>query len=140
VLRNVWFAGTKLIAIPCFLFYGWLTDRLGNRFYVCFTVMVGRDTALGQDKLTTQVWALVPCGILAVHPKNFNLMTFAWFMTDTFVITPILFPWFNEVCKANAEERAIVISTANLVFYIFNAWLPVVVFPQVEAPRFSESH
>ncbi len=33
----------------------------------------------------------------------------------------------NEICGADAEERALVIGTMNAVAYAFNAWLPLLV-------------
>lgn len=46
--------------------------------------------------------------------------------------------WANEICNNDAEERAIVIGIMNSVAYAFNAWLPIVVFPAKEAPRFKK--
>lgn len=138
----MWFAATKCIAIPCFLFYGWLTDKVGSRFWVCFVVMVSYVSIGLILRLIAnyQCWAMIPTGIIAVHPlNNWNLMVFAWFMTDTYVVTPILFPWFNEICKGDAEARAVIIAAANLLFYIFNSFLPVIIFPQTTAPRFCKS-
>jgi ACS family pantothenate transporter-like MFS transporter len=44
--------------------------------------------------------------------------------------------WANEICGADAEERAIVIGVMNSVGYAFNAFVPLLTYPQVDAPKF----
>ncbi|KAI1392784.1 MFS general substrate transporter [Hypoxylon trugodes] len=49
---------------------------------------------------------------------------------------PLSMSWANEICGADAEERSIVIGIMNSMGYAFNAWVPLLTFPQVDAPRF----
>lgn len=42
----------------------------------------------------------------------------------------------SEICSADAEERAIVLGIMNAFGYAVNAWLPYLVFPAVDAPKF----
>ncbi|KAI0149924.1 MFS general substrate transporter [Hypoxylon sp. NC0597] len=49
---------------------------------------------------------------------------------------PLSMSWANEICGADAEERAIVIGIMNSMGYAFNAWVPLLTFPQVDSPRF----
>ena len=49
---------------------------------------------------------------------------------------PLAMSWTNEICSGDAEERALVIGIINAAGYAFNAWLPLLTYPQVEAPRF----
>jgi ACS family pantothenate transporter-like MFS transporter len=49
---------------------------------------------------------------------------------------PLSMSWANEICGADAEERALVIGIMNAAGYAFNAWLPYLTFPTVDAPRF----
>jgi ACS family pantothenate transporter-like MFS transporter len=44
--------------------------------------------------------------------------------------------WANEICGADAEERALVLGIMNASGYAFNAWLPVLTYPVKDAPRF----
>lgn len=44
--------------------------------------------------------------------------------------------WANEICSSDAEERTIVLGLMNAAGYAFNAWLPLLTYPQVESPRF----
>lgn len=44
--------------------------------------------------------------------------------------------WANEICGADAEERAVVIGVMNSMGYAFNAFVPLLTYPQTDAPRF----
>lgn len=44
--------------------------------------------------------------------------------------------WANEICGGDAEERALVLGIMNASGYAFNAWLPILTYPAVQAPRF----
>lgn len=43
------------------------------------------------------------------------------------------------MCAGDNEERALVISSMNGMQYAFDAWLPIVIFPQTMAPSFRKS-
>ncbi|RYD23865.1 MAG: hypothetical protein EOP88_02385 [Verrucomicrobiaceae bacterium] len=44
--------------------------------------------------------------------------------------------WANEICGADAEERTIVIGVMNSMGYAFNAFVPLLTYPQTDAPKF----
>ncbi|EXJ70701.1 uncharacterized protein A1O5_05691 [Cladophialophora psammophila CBS 110553] len=44
--------------------------------------------------------------------------------------------WAHEICTDDNEERAIVVGTMNELAYVFQAWLPLVVWQQIDAPRY----
>ncbi|KAF7586074.1 hypothetical protein BBP40_009605, partial [Aspergillus hancockii] len=44
--------------------------------------------------------------------------------------------WAHEICSEDNEERALVIGSMNEMAYVFQAWLPLVVWQQVEGPRY----
>ena len=44
--------------------------------------------------------------------------------------------WANEICGGDAEERALVLGIMNASGYAFNAWLPILTYPAIQAPRF----
>ncbi|KAF7535687.1 hypothetical protein G7054_g5163 [Neopestalotiopsis clavispora] len=49
---------------------------------------------------------------------------------------PLAMSWANEICGADAEERAVVLGVMNALGYAFNAWVPLLTYPQVDAPAF----
>lgn len=44
--------------------------------------------------------------------------------------------WAHEICASNNEERAIVVGTMNAMAYVLQAWLPLIVWQQVDAPQY----
>jgi MFS transporter, ACS family, pantothenate transporter len=44
--------------------------------------------------------------------------------------------WAHEICTEDNEERALVVGTMNEMAYVFQAWLPLIVWQQVDAPRY----
>lgn len=46
--------------------------------------------------------------------------------------------WAHEICKDDNEERAIVIGSMNEMAYVLQAWLPLLVWQQVDAPQYQK--
>jgi hypothetical protein len=44
--------------------------------------------------------------------------------------------WAHEICSEDNEERSLVIGSMNEMAYVFQAWLPLVVWQQVDAPEY----
>ncbi|KAF2707101.1 MFS general substrate transporter [Pleomassaria siparia CBS 279.74] len=44
--------------------------------------------------------------------------------------------WAHEICTHDNEERAIVIAFMNEFAYVLQAWLPLIVWQQIEAPQY----
>ncbi|GMG02506.1 unnamed protein product [Aspergillus oryzae var. brunneus] len=44
--------------------------------------------------------------------------------------------WAHEICSSDNEERSLVIGSMNEMAYVFQAWLPQVVWQQVDAPQY----
>ncbi|KAL8793243.1 MAG: hypothetical protein Q9195_004179 [Heterodermia aff. obscurata] len=44
--------------------------------------------------------------------------------------------WAHEICADDNEERAIVVATMNEMAYVLQAWLPLIVWQQVDAPEY----
>ncbi|KAI9741680.1 MAG: hypothetical protein M1834_000065 [Cirrosporium novae-zelandiae] len=66
-----------------------------------------------------------------------GLSYFAYFIYRLYVpFGPLSMSWANEICSSDAEERAIVIGVMNSVAYAFNAWVPLLSFPQKEGWQF----
>ncbi|KAL7620337.1 hypothetical protein AAE478_009331 [Parahypoxylon ruwenzoriense] len=75
--------------------------------------------------------------VLAIWNIPDGLKWFAFLLQRASVpYGPLSMSWANEICGADAEERAIVIGIMNSMGYAFNAWVPILTYPQVDAPRF----
>ena len=51
-------------------------------------------------------------------------------------ISGLTFAWAHEICSDDNEERALVTGSMNEMAYVFQAWLPLLIWQQVEAPRY----
>ncbi|KAA8575838.1 hypothetical protein EYC84_004927 [Monilinia fructicola] len=120
-LRNVIPSGASLISAFCVILWGFGADYTGSRF----AFVIGPLT-----------YGLIPNGILAVWPKSVKLKEFAFLTNGAQIMTAVFYAWANEICAGDSEERAIVISSMNGLQYAVAAWLPIVIFPQTEAPTF----
>lgn len=48
----------------------------------------------------------------------------------------LIYAWATEICSDDTEERAIVIGTMNTMASVVQVWLPLLIWQQVEAPRY----
>ncbi|KAH8174155.1 major facilitator superfamily protein [Sarocladium implicatum] len=55
-------------------------------------------------------------------------------------ISGLTFAWAHEICAASNEERALVTGTMNEMAYVIQAWLPLVIWQQVEAPEYPKGY
>ncbi|KAH6889274.1 pantothenate transporter liz1 [Thelonectria olida] len=55
-------------------------------------------------------------------------------------ISGLTFAWAHDICKDDNEERALVTGTMNEMAYVFQAWLPLLIWQQVEAPRYPKGY
>ncbi|KAK4569375.1 hypothetical protein LTR86_003138 [Recurvomyces mirabilis] len=57
-----------------------------------------------------------------------------------FGLSGMIMAWAHEVCTKDNEERALVIATMNEMAYVVQAWLPLIVWQQVDAPRYHKGY
>ncbi|THH29470.1 hypothetical protein EUX98_g4717 [Antrodiella citrinella] len=50
-------------------------------------------------------------------------------------LSGLILAWTNELTGYDNEKRSFVVACCNTFAYVFQAWLPIVIFPQVEQPR-----
>ena len=51
-------------------------------------------------------------------------------------LSGLIMTWAHEICSSDNEERAIVVATMNEMAYVLQAWLPLIVWQQVDAPQY----
>lgn len=49
-----------------------------------------------------------------------------------------MFSWAHEICSADNEERALTLASMNELAYVFQAWLPLIVWQQIDAPQYQK--
>ena len=60
---------------------------------------------------------------------------FTKFLCATADISP---SWAHEICAGDTEERAIVVASMNEMAYVLQAWLPLLVWQQIDAPQYQK--
>lgn len=50
--------------------------------------------------------------------------------------TPILISWATRLNAADASVRQLLVATANVVSYAWVLWVPLVLFPTYDAPKY----
>ncbi|KAE9968868.1 hypothetical protein BLS_005635 [Venturia inaequalis] len=55
-------------------------------------------------------------------------------------LSGLCFAWAHELCSEDNEERAIVVATMNEMAYVLQAWLPLIVWQQVDAPEYRKGY
>lgn len=56
------------------------------------------------------------------------------------MIKLIINRWAHEICTHDNEERAIVTGAMNQMSYFFQIWIPLLVWQQVDAPRYIKGY
>lgn len=55
-------------------------------------------------------------------------------------LSGLIMAWGHEICSDDNEERALVIGTMNEMAYVFQAWLPLIVWQQIDAPEYHKGY
>ncbi|CAI7603487.1 unnamed protein product [Penicillium manginii] len=55
-----------------------------------------------------------------------------------FGLSGLLMAWAHEICSEDNEERSLVIGSMNEMAYVFQAWLPLLVWQQVDGPKYQK--
>ncbi|KAL4880629.1 major facilitator superfamily domain-containing protein [Aspergillus karnatakaensis] len=55
-------------------------------------------------------------------------------------VSSVLYGWVNVIYRENVEERAVVLVLITAVSTHWNAWIPLLVYPTVEGPRFPKGY
>lgn len=64
----------------------------------------------------------------------FCLQYFGWAMA------PVLYSWQNDICRHDAQIRAVVLVWMNMLAQSTTAWTSVLVWKTVEAPRYLKGY
>lgn len=107
-------------------------------FYSLF-IGFGADLFLGRPTAITlaSVYNLTGLIILSIWTVPESAKWFA-FSTNysAFAVSPVLFGWVNSILRNNTEERALTLVFMTVIGQSTNVWIPLLVYPTVEAPKF----
>ncbi|RDW22826.1 major facilitator superfamily domain-containing protein [Yarrowia lipolytica] len=88
-----------------------------------------------------ELWVIIGAVILAVWYVPESAKWLAW-CTSYFALSmsASLYSWINDICRHNAQERAIILLLVNTVAQTCQTWTSVLVFKTVESPRFLKGY
>ncbi|KAL7929315.1 major facilitator superfamily domain-containing protein [Trichoderma chlorosporum] len=125
---NVYPTITTAITVVTTLIYAWTSDTIfrGERWPPI--VFAGIINIITNASLT--IWNIPlgwkwACFFLAGFGGGISGLTFAW---------------AHEICTEDNEERALVTGSMNEMAYVVQAWLPLLIWQQVEAPEYPKGY
>ncbi|RYO67490.1 hypothetical protein AA0113_g4634 [Alternaria arborescens] len=121
---NTYPTTTNAVQVVTTVLYAWTSDSIlkGSRwqpivFGGCMNIICSTSLAIWDIPIKWK-WA---CYILSGFGGGLSGLCFAW---------------AHEICTHDNEERAIVVAAMNEMAYVLQAWLPLLVWKQVEAPQY----
>ncbi|KAK1516865.1 pantothenate transporter [Colletotrichum costaricense] len=101
---------------------GWLSDATGSRV---LTVMFVQAMVLVSN-IILSIWNVPKAALFA-----------AFYLSYTGgAAQPIVISYGHEITQSNANLRQLLVATGNIFTYTFSAWMPVVLFPTYDAPKY----
>ncbi|KAL2846993.1 major facilitator superfamily domain-containing protein [Aspergillus pseudodeflectus] len=121
---NLYPSGTYAVQVITTLAYAWLSDSLfrGRRWP---PILCGGLVDLA---------CAVPLAIWNISAGGKWTCYILW--GAGYGLSGLCLAWAQEICSDDNEERALVVATMNTMSHVFQAWLPQLVWQQVDAPKY----
>lgn len=137
----LWIKSLHRFDVPTINNLGTIAPALGI-FYVLF-INFSADLFLGRPGAITLacVWNGIGLIILTIWDVPEAAKWFA-FSTNyaNVAVSSVLYGWANIILRHNVEERALTLIMMTAIATSTNAWIPLLVFPTVESPRFPKGY
>jgi len=120
---NTYPLGIYSVQIVTTLIYAWWSDTVQSRW---------------PPILFAGVWSIITYSVLAATPVYTHIArrwTFYYFTGCLGGLAGVIMSWVTELTGHDNEKRAFVIASCNTFSYVIQAWLPIVITPQVQQPR-----
>ena len=121
---NVYPTTQYAVQVVTTLFYAWTSDSLFRGARWPAMIIGGCMNIICYVSLA--IWN-IPTGW---HWASYILAGFGGGLSG------LCFAWAHEICADDNEERALVTATMNEMAYVCQAWLPLIVWQQVDAPMY----
>jgi len=111
-------------------------------FYVLFICFMS-DLMLGPAWAITvsHIWNIMGLIILLIWNVPESALWFAFMTTYSSVaMSSVLYGWINSQLRASPGERSFALVLMNAVSQSTTAWTAILVYPTVEAPRFTKGY
>jgi hypothetical protein len=107
--------------------------------FICF----GADLFLGRAGAVTlaHTWNLIGLIILIVWDVPKSAKWFAFNTTYSSVaMSSVLYGWANDILRHDPDVRSFMLIAMNYISQSTTAWIPLLVYKTVEAPRFTKGY
>ncbi|KAF7556552.1 hypothetical protein G7Z17_g1348 [Cylindrodendrum hubeiense] len=119
---NVLPTGGNAVAIVVTIFWGILADRTGKRLILINSLVL----LMILSNILLSVWNIPKAGLMFAY-----YLSYAGSAT-----TPVLIAWGAELNASNPNLRQLLVATSNIVSYAWVLWVPLVLFPTYDAPKY----
>ncbi|KAI0483391.1 major facilitator superfamily domain-containing protein [Xylariaceae sp. FL0804] len=114
-------AGNALSIVAAFAF-GLFADASGHRLAALIVIQL----LVMLSNILLSVWSI---------PKP--ALLFAFYLSYVGAgAQPIVIAWGNELNKGDDNLRQLLVATGNLFSYCFMTWMPLIIFPTYDAPKY----
>lgn len=121
---NVYPTATYAVAVVTTLAYAWSSD----------TFLRG---ARWPPMIFGAAMNIITCASLAIWDISEGWRWACYILAGCgYGLSGLCFAWAHEICADDNEERALVTATMNEIAYVCQAWIPLVIWQQVDAPRY----
>ncbi|KAI0819272.1 MFS general substrate transporter [Trametes gibbosa] len=120
---NTYPLGIQAVQVITTLVYAWWSDIMRARW---------------PPMLFAGTWNMITSIVLASTPLYEHITrrwVFYYFTQCQGGLSGLILAWANELTGHDNEKRSFVVASCNMFAYVVQAWLPIIIFPQVEQPR-----
>ncbi|KAI9000475.1 MFS general substrate transporter [Trametes punicea] len=120
---NTYPLGIQAVQVVTTLIYAWWSDIVRARW---------------PPMIFAGIWSMITCIVLAASPLYEHITRrwiFYYFTGVAGGLSGLILAWANELNGHDNEKRSFIVASCNMFAYVMQAWLPIVIFPQVEQPR-----
>ncbi|KAF5517640.1 Pantothenate transporter liz1 [Colletotrichum aenigma] len=119
---NIYPTGGSALNIVVTVIWGIIADHTGQNYVMIVTV----QAFMILSNILLSVWTI---------PKG--ALMFAYYLSYAgSSATPVLISWANRLNAGDPSVRQLLVATANVVSYAFVLWVPLVLFPTYDAPKY----
>ncbi|TQN64787.1 Pantothenate transporter liz1 [Colletotrichum shisoi] len=119
---NIYPTGGSALNIVATVIWGIIADHTGQNYLMIIIV----QALMILSNILLSVW-YIPKGALM----------FAYYLSYAgSAATPVLISWANRLNAGDPSLRQLLVATANVVSYAWVLWVPLVLFPTYDAPKY----
>ncbi|RCK59669.1 putative transporter SEO1 [Candida viswanathii] len=121
--------------------YTALTPGLGLIWVILTSLIADQLKSRWGAMVFAQMFNFIGNVLLAVWNIPERAKWFAWCLQYfAWALAPVLYSWQGDICRKDLRERQVILITLNVFSQQTTAWISVLVWKTVEAPRFLKGY